>query len=219
MSKPTRLRLLPRQKYRGVNERDPLDYYYWPILGRMYRRRVELALEECTGGERALEVGFGSGIALPSLHEMYREVHGLDLTADAEAVMSVFEPLGIRLNLRRADVRDMPYPDDYFDTVLLISILEHLRPSELETAFREIRRVLKPAGQAVYGTPIERPFMVMMFRVLGHDIRREHFSSEKQIAEAAARHLDIVRLLRMKSTPPLFGEVYEVGHFVKAQAG
>jgi predicted TPR repeat methyltransferase len=48
----------------------------------MYRQRVELALGECTGGDRVLEVGFGTGLAFPNLHDMYREIHGIDLTAD-----------------------------------------------------------------------------------------------------------------------------------------
>lgn len=210
------LKLLPRQSYRGVNELDPIKYYYWPIFGPMYRRRVELALNECTGGERVLEIGFGTGLTFLNLHEMYKEIHGLDLTADIQAVQSVFEPLGISLYLKQGSILALPYEDNTFDTVLLISILEHLKPQELSRAMSEVRRVLKPGGQMVYGVPVERPFMVLMFRLLGHDIRKEHFSTEKQIAEAASQVLRQVRRIPMKSTPPVFGTVYEVGHFVKA---
>ncbi len=131
------------------------------MFGKMYRRRVELALGECTGGERVLEVGFGTGLAFPNLHDIYKEIHGIDLTADIEAVQSVFEPLGIPLFLEKGDVLNMPYPENKFDTVLLISILEHLKPLELEQAFAEVKRVLKPGGQMVYGTPVEKPFMVL----------------------------------------------------------
>jgi ubiquinone/menaquinone biosynthesis C-methylase UbiE len=181
----------------------------------MYRRRVEMALGECSGGERVLEAGFGTGLAFPNLHDVYKEIHGLDLTADIEAVKSVFEPMGIPLFLREGDVLNMPYEDNYFDTVLLISILEHLKPDELTRAFREITRVLKPGGQMVYGTPVERPFMVFMFRVLGADIREHHFSTEKEIAAAARKVFSKGHVLQMKSTPPIFGAVYEVGHFTE----
>ncbi len=216
-SKPVTLRLLPKDQYKGVNQYDPIKYYYWPVFGRMYRRRVELALSQCAGGERVLEVGFGTGLAFPNLHDMYQEIHGLDLTADIEAVKSVFEPSGIPLDLRAGDVLHMPYQDNYFDTVLLVSILEHLKPDELKQAFVEARRVLKPGGQMVYGSPVERPFMVFMFRLLGHDIRGEHFSTEKEIAAAAHRAFESGDVLQMKSTPPIFGAVYEVGHFNKAK--
>lgn len=208
-----RLKLLPYNQYKGVNADDPIKYYFWPVFGRMYRRRVELCLGECKGGGRVLEVGFGTGLAFLNLSEMYAEIYGIDLTASIAEVQSVFAPHGIHPDLREGSVLEMPYADETFDTVLLISILEHLKPHELEQAFREMRRVLKPGGQVVYGAPVERPFMVFMFRLLGHDIRREHFSTEKDIAAAAERVFKKVRLIEMKS---LAGPVYTVGHFVKA---
>ena len=210
-----KLKLLPIQEYKGVNHRDPIKYYYWPVFGKMYRKRVELALSECSGGERVLEVGFGTGLAFPNLHDTYKEIHGLDLTADIEAVKSVFEPIGIPLFLKQGDVLNMPYEDNYFDTVLLISILEHLKPKELKQACAEVKRVLKPGGQMVYGTPVEKPFMVFMFRMLGHNIRDEHFSTEKEIAAAAHESFSKGKVIEMKSTPPIAGAVYTVGNFIK----
>jgi ubiquinone/menaquinone biosynthesis C-methylase UbiE len=212
---PTKLKLLSAEKYKGTNQYDPIKYYYWPVFGRMYRSRVELALNECSGGERVLEVGFGTGLAFPNLHDIYKEIHGIDLTVDIHAVKSVFESMNIPLFLEKGDVAKMPYKDDFFDTVLLVSILEHLKPIELEQAFVEVRRVLKPGGQMVYGTPVEKPFMVFMFRMLGHNIRDEHFSTEKEIAAAAHKAFSKGRVIQMKSTPPIAGAVYEVGNFIK----
>lgn len=210
-----KLKLLPANQYKGVNQYDPIKYYYWPIFGRMYRRRVEMALEECSGGDRILEVGFGTGLAFPNLHDNYREIHGLDLTADIKAVQSVFAPMNIPLFLQKGDVSKMPYADNFFDTVLLVSILEHLKPLELKQAFSEIKRVLKPGGQMVYGTPVEKPFMVFMFSLLGHNIRDEHFSTEKQISAAAHKVFSSGHVTQMQSTPPIAGAVYEVGNFIK----
>lgn len=210
-----KLKLLPIDQYKGVNNRDPIRYYYWPVFGKMYRKRVELALSECSGGERVLEVGFGTGLAFPNLHETYKEIHGLDLTADIESVKSVFEPMGIPLFLKNGDVLNMPYEDNYFDTVLLISILEHLKPNELKQAFAEVKRVLKSEGQMVYGTPVEKPFMVFMFKMLGHNIRDEHFSTEKEISAVAFKSFSKGKVIEMKSTPPIAGTVYTVGNFIK----
>jgi hypothetical protein len=67
----------------------------------------------------------------------------------------------------------------------------------------------------VYGTPVEKPFMVFMFRMLGHNIRDEHFSTEKEIAAAAHKAFSKGRVIQMKSTPPIAGAVYEVGNFIK----
>ena len=122
---------------------------------------------------------------------------------------------GIQTDLRNGSVLEMPYPDGTFDTVLLISILEHLKPADQARAFAEIRRVLKPGGQVVYGVPVERPLMVFLFRVLGHDIRQHHFSTEKDVSAAAGKLLNPVRLVPMKPWLPGVGAVYEVGHFAK----
>ncbi len=212
---PPKLKLLSADQYKGVNQYDPIKYYYWPIFGRMYRRRVELALGECTGGDRILEVGFGTGLAFPNLHDNYKEIHGIDLTADIKAIESVFKPLNIPLFLKKGDVTKMPYQDNTFNTVLLVSILEHLRADELKKAMIEVFRVLKPGGQMVYGTPVEKPFMVFMFRLLNHNIRDEHFSTEKEIGEAADKVFSKGHIIHMKSIPPIAGAVYTVGNFLK----
>ena len=210
-----RLELLPRACYRGCAHGDPLRYYFVPILGSMYRRRVELCLEECRGGGAVLEVGFGSGLTFLNLSRKYRRIYGLDLTSAVGEVGALFRRHGVETELVNGSVLDMPYADNEFATVLLISILEHLQPTDLPRAFAEIRRVLDEGGQVVYGVPIERPFMVFMFRLLGYDIRRYHISTEQDVREAAGDLLDEVRVLRMNATPSIFGEVYEVGHFRK----
>jgi 2-polyprenyl-3-methyl-5-hydroxy-6-metoxy-1,4-benzoquinol methylase len=214
-NKPPSLKLLRREEYVGVNELDPIRFYHWPIIGPMYRRRVELCLGECRGGERILEVGFGTGLTFMNLHDTYREIHGLDLTADISVVQAAFAARNVQTQLRQGSVLEMPYENNFFDTVLLISILEHLKPQEQFKAFAEIERVLKPGGQVVYGVPIERPLMVFMFRMLGCDIRKEHFSTELDVSLAAGERLQKVRLIQMSSRPPFFGPVYEVGHFLK----
>jgi len=182
----------------------------------MYRRRVELCLAECGGGARVLEVGFGSGITFLNLNNLYSEIYGLDLEASTQEVSEVFNKRNIKTHLKKGNILAMPYEDNLFDTVLLISILEHLRPEEQLVAFKEIKRVLKPGGHAVYGVPIERPLMVFMFRLLGCDIREHHFSTEKDVFNAANGTMSMIKLVKMKGIPSFCGDVYEVGSFSKS---
>jgi ubiquinone/menaquinone biosynthesis C-methylase UbiE len=207
------LKLMPPSFYRGVNSDDPIRFYYYPIFGQMYRHRVELCLNECIGGKKILEIGFGTGLAFLNLAEKYKEIHGIDLTADIIKVAIAFQEIGVTTYLKNGNILDLPYPDNTFDTVLLISILEHLQPGEQDQAFSEISRVLKPHGQVVYGVPVERPFMVTMFKLLGYDIRKAHFSTEKNVSDAALKILKKEKIIQMRSTPPWFGVVYEIGHF------
>jgi ubiquinone/menaquinone biosynthesis C-methylase UbiE len=159
-----------------------------------------------------LEVGFGSGLSFLNLHELYEEIHGLDLNAPAAQVADVFKRKGIETKLLNGSVLQMPYQDGFFDTVLLISILEHLKPEQLRPAFLEVRRVLRPGGQMVYGVPAERPLMVVAFRMLGCNIRGHHFSTEKDVRRAAG---DFFVEEQTRPMTTAFGQVYEVGHFVK----
>jgi ubiquinone/menaquinone biosynthesis C-methylase UbiE len=211
-----KLKVMPRGSYVAIDHLDPLRFYYYPFFGNLYRRRVELCLTECKGGERVLDVGFGSGVNFLNLNEMYKEIHGLDLETDVEAVASIFQKIGIQTHLKNGNVLDMPYSDESFDTVILVSILEHIKPQEQVPAFEEIKRVLKPGGQVVYGVPVEHPIMVFGFRLLNVNIREHHFSTEKDVQNAAQSVMKKVRIVDLKPTIPIIKSVYQVGHFRKA---
>lgn len=209
------LELLPISEYKGVDEKDPIRFYKLPIIGRLYQKRIELCLEELSGGQNILEIGFESGVAFLNLNKLYEKIYGLDLTADVKLISDFFKTKNITTFLQNGNILSLPYSDNFFDAVLLISILEHLRPSALDIAFKEIHRVLKPGGQVVYGVPVERPFMVFMFKLLGTNIRTHHFSTEIDVYSAAKKKLILERFQKMYDPLKFLGQVYEVGHFKK----
>jgi ubiquinone/menaquinone biosynthesis C-methylase UbiE len=211
-----KLKLLPKERYVTLSETDPLIYYYWPIFGQMYRRRVEICLNECRGGERILEVGYGSGVTFLNLSEQYEEIYGIDLFADAKAVTDMWGQEGLAPILEQGDLVRLPYEENMFDTVLLISILEHLKPYELATAMEQVHRVLKPNGQMIYGVPVERPLTNAIYGMMGVNIRAHHFSTQTNVSQAAERIFSRKRIHSMTSFIPFLGSVYEVGHFIKA---
>jgi ubiquinone/menaquinone biosynthesis C-methylase UbiE len=219
LSDPTprqvRLQLLPLKEYVRIDAHDPIRFYGLPVIGRMYRQRMALCLGELSGGERVLEVGFGSGASFLNLQRLYRKIYGLELTRDVAPMAGFCKRHGIPAHLKNGDLLALPYADKSFDAVLLISVLEHLQPDGLRRAFAEVRRVLRPGGQAVYGVPVERRLMEWMYRLLGTDISEEHFSTQDDVYSAACGALDAVRVHRMQGPLGLFGQVYEVGHFVK----
>jgi ubiquinone/menaquinone biosynthesis C-methylase UbiE len=215
VTQKVKLQLFPLSDFARDNPSDPIRFYFWPVLGPLYRRRVEMCLEECRGGESVLEVGFGIGLTFQNLAQAYQEIHGIDLLADVEKVGNFFREKQIQTHLINGNVLDMPYPDNMFDTVILVSILEHLKPEDQPVAMQEIRRVLKPGGQMVYGVPVERPFMVFMYRVMGVNIRELHFSTEKEISQVADRVFQRFALRDLKSFIPGMGSIYQVGHYVK----
>jgi len=52
-----------------------------------------------------------------------------------------------RVEYIRADLTRLPFPDESFDLVSCISVLEHMRPDTRVRGAQEMARVLKPGGQ------------------------------------------------------------------------
>ena len=212
----TRLIMLPSSRHYAANsESDPLRFYYFPFFGALYRARVEKCLSLLPGGKRILEVGFGSGVTFLNLAQLYSEINGIDFNADSAAVTECFSKRGVIAKLVNGSITSAPYPDDHFDAVLCISVLEHLKQDELDAACREIRRVLCPAGVLVYGVPVDRPLMTASFRLLGYNIHEHHFSTEKDVFAAAKRYLTPDRTEVIYGLGGLAGPIYETGRLLK----
>jgi SAM-dependent methyltransferase len=206
-----RLLMYPVSEYPGVGRDDPIRQYVTPIFGRLYRRRVEMCLDELRGGGQVLEVGLGFGVAFRNFARKYRGISGLDLGVAIEVGSGFWSVKRIEADLRSGSVLDMPFLDRSFDDVLLISILEHLRPGELSAAFAEVKRVVGPGGQVVYGVPVDRWATRLAFCVLGYDLRKHHFSTERQVRSAAESILPPVRFETLSFPRAVPIPIYQVG--------
>lgn len=195
--------VLPR---RGEIEKshadDPLDYYYHPLTGWVYRRRLAMGLALLGEGPfgRLLEIGFGSGILLPELARRAAEVHGVDLHERGEPVERMLRARGIAATLRRGDISALPYPDGTFQGAICLSVLEHL--TELDRACAEVRRVLAPGGRAVFGFPVRNAVTTAFFRAVGYDERAIHPSTHRDILAALGRAFVLDRVLRFPRLVP-----------------
>jgi len=115
----------------------PLDYCYW-LLGDVR-------------GKRVLDYGCGAGENTTALAARGASVIGLDLSPE------LIELANRRLALHggQADFvvgscHEIPLADDHVDVVFGMAILHHL---DLERAAREVWRVLKPGGLAIFSEP------------------------------------------------------------------
>jgi SAM-dependent methyltransferase len=176
-----RLRLPPRGVLRPNNQVDPLRFYYKPLVGRVFRARIDagLALLDGQRFRRLLEIGYGSGLLMPTLHEAADELHGADLEAEPPGLRAALERLGVRpASLVQADIQSLPFPDAHFDGVVAFSILEHLRAPELARAGAELARVTAPGGRLLIGCPAVHRAMNTAFSLIGFSgIEQHHFSS------------------------------------------
>jgi demethylmenaquinone methyltransferase/2-methoxy-6-polyprenyl-1,4-benzoquinol methylase len=134
-------------------------------------RERGLELLDAQPGERVLDLGAGTGSALPLLAARVGEpglVCGLDASAGmlARAQQRV---AGGRIALQRGDARRLPYRQGAFDAAFMSFTLELFEPPDISAVLSELRRVLKRRGRLVVvslNLPAEPGLAVSAYRWL-----------------------------------------------------
>lgn len=118
------------------------------VYERLFDRRAK-DLEAISSGRRVLEVGCACGFLLDHLRGRGWEVSGLEISPfSAEAARS-----RLGLDVHTGTLETAPYPDQSFDVILMLDVLEHLhRPFD---SLRIASRLLAPHGILVVQCPWE----------------------------------------------------------------
>lgn len=112
------------------------------------------------------DLGFGPGVLTAFIlqQNISWQVDGVDISHyclhHAQRLLTKKGVLG-RGKLSVEDVRTLPYPDDTFDVVVAIEVLEHI--PDPETGLLEAMRVLKPGGYAITALPVQLPLMMHLY--------------------------------------------------------
>ena len=130
------------------NSIESADYderaFYSPIpLQRWWqRRRHEIICAWARGAGKTLDVGCGSSVILQSIND----VVGMDILHNKLRYMRRYD-----VPLVRGSIFGLPVRDATFDCVVCSQVIEHI-PYD-DGIFAEFRRVLRPGGLLILGTP------------------------------------------------------------------
>lgn len=200
-SRPAGARLLPADVLICTDELDQAQWSYRPgPLGYVQRKRFALAAD-LLGDEHdaLLELGYGSGIFMPELAERCHRLFGADRHDKPEEVAAVLQERGISAELVSADAADLPFPDETFDAVVVVSALEFV--SDVDAVCEELTRVLRPEGTVVAITPGYHPMLDVALRVLTGERAEDTFQGRRQrVIPALMSHFRNERIIRF---PPL----------------
>jgi SAM-dependent methyltransferase len=162
---------------------DPIEFYRRPLVGWLFRERINLGLRLLPARrfERGLEVGYGAGALQLVLAGSVGELHGIDLDADPQVVAHLLAARGQTAHLVKGSVYELPYEDRSFDLVFSFSVFEHLH--DYPKALREVARVLRPGGVFLLGMPSVNPMMEVGFRLIGFKgIDDHHVTTPEAVA-------------------------------------
>jgi SAM-dependent methyltransferase len=109
---------------------------------RLEMIRCHAPLEEA----RILDVGCGLGMYVRAFRRFSDQVYGVDV--DPEKVAQASQELP---NIQTAPAEELPFPEDFFDVVLLHEVLEHV--DDDHQAVCEAHRVTRVGGRIVVFAP------------------------------------------------------------------
>lgn len=143
----------------GLSSRLYDRYNEWGGFGEAFRKRIvdEVALKP---GESVLDCGCGTGtLAVIAKRQVGSEgsVHGIDLSPDQLAIAKQkAQKKDLSIDFQEGSIDELPFADESFDAIFSTLMMHHVPENVKRSAFREMRRVLRPGGRIViadFGPP------------------------------------------------------------------
>jgi len=148
-----KINLLPKKDLITTGPVDHADWNYKSVIKYIQLKRFKLCLKLLGDRkyDRLLEIGYGSGIFLPTISDFTNELFGIDIHTKNKQVEEILEKNNIKSKLISGSAVNMPLENEFFDCIVAISSIEFI--DKLNEACLEIRRVLKKNGCLIIITP------------------------------------------------------------------
>lgn len=140
------------------------------------RLKRALMLADLRPGQRVLDIACGRGEVVLHAARRGADAYGIDYSAAAaklsRATLTASErERSLRAAAARMDATQLGFATGAFDTILMLDFVEHVYPPELERAFDEALRLLKPSGKLIIHTSPNRDFERIVY---AHYVRHVH---------------------------------------------
>ena len=120
------------------------NFRHWSI----FRSELEALANRWRRG-RLLNIGCAHGPDFLPFKQGF-DLYGVDFSAEMlKFARKYSQKFDFTVNLSLADIGHLPYADETFDWAISVATYHHIRyPEERQKALYELRRVLKPGGEA-----------------------------------------------------------------------
>jgi 2-polyprenyl-3-methyl-5-hydroxy-6-metoxy-1,4-benzoquinol methylase len=189
---------------------------FYPHIYFTYSPFKILEFEELTGdipwrgNERVLDIGCGIGNHTLLLGKACGHITGIDTNPDFIAEARWFSrQLGGRVNadFDHRPLEEIAYPDNTFDYVFSICVLEHI--PDHESILREALRILKPGGRMIFSVDsleaIDDPELIEIHRQ-AHHVQKYYRTEELKslLEDTGFRDVDVYPIFRSAMAVKLF---------------
>jgi ubiquinone/menaquinone biosynthesis C-methylase UbiE len=139
---------------KGYSKKRGFTNWLYSKLKQYKETRTQAVVKLLDSGERLLDVGCGNGNFCIKSKDYYKEIFGIDVSS--VRIEKAKEKISQRkdkesFNFSQHDIaQNLPFKNEYFDTVTCIATLECL--TYPKKAVAEMKRVLKPGGILIVTT-------------------------------------------------------------------
>jgi SAM-dependent methyltransferase len=151
-------------------------------------------LRELEVSKNVLEYGCGTGGSAFVMAELGATACGIDVSEVAirQARLMADKMRLNNLSFHVMDAEALAFDDDFFDLICGNGVLHHLN---LDKAFSEIARVLKPTGRAIFKEPLGYNPLINLYRALTPALHTiDEHPLKKDDFEKAGRYFDKVEV-------------------------
>ncbi len=119
-------------------------------------RKVLEVIERCFNhklkGKKIMELGAGSGSDIVSLTQAGAKGFALDFSKESiESITHWAKKKNCKLKIVKANIKKIPYPDNFFDMVYSVGLMEHF--AKILPYLEEQIRIIKPGGFLLIHVP------------------------------------------------------------------
>jgi len=154
------------------------------LVRNLYWNRIKTAIDfaQVRDDFALLDIGCNRGQLLKSIRNVNKscELWGTDIEPGITTLKID------NCNFRVADVKKLPFEDGHFDIVFALSTLEHV--PDLNSAIKEISRVLKPQGSVILSSPTESRFYRFCRFLLFGAIEKDVYTAKSEPRSEADHH-------------------------------
>jgi ubiquinone/menaquinone biosynthesis C-methylase UbiE len=184
-----------RRRDPGAYEREYPNTRFYSVV-RKNRQFVRDWCAERARGKRALDYCCGLGDSSLMLAELgAAEVVGIDISEESVRTSRERAAAGgfsDRTKFLVMDAEKTEFPDSSFDVIVCSGVLHHL---DIDAAYRELARILKPNGQVLCAEPLAYNPLIQWYRRRTPELRTkwesEHILMRKDVYRALEYFGDI----------------------------